>query len=243
MSVCSRCNSNNNTDIKFCNFCGARMRSSISFDVYGTLALKTDDRTSFHTDDEPVNNKLAYRYFIKGRQAFSGGDFTRATLMFQCALDANPSDLKVRSFLERAREMKMENSRTRFPKSVPSPMDTHIGDDVSIPVRNTQETEPVDMAPLLRHDFSVNRVFTGDLDLRDVSFEREPVKASESPVRKGTIIPIKAAAQRDESMWEVMPSSPSELLDGAPEEGYWNDIAATAAAIIGVIIFGLVLTL
>jgi hypothetical protein len=56
--------------------------------------------------DDVVNSKLAYRYFIKGRHAFSAGDLNRATLMFQCALDANPGDSKVKAFLRRAVELK-----------------------------------------------------------------------------------------------------------------------------------------
>ncbi|RLF63119.1 MAG: hypothetical protein DRN30_07015, partial [Thermoplasmata archaeon] len=43
--------------------------------------------------------------------------------------------------------------------------------------------------------------------------------------------------------WDTIPSSPAELLDSAPENGRFNDLIATLAALTGLLLFGFVLTM
>ena len=279
MSICSRCKSGNNQGIKYCNFCGARMISSVSFDCYGTSALAYDPAPqSFDEEVEPVSNKLAYRYFLKGRHAFSAGDLNRATLMFQCALDANPSDQKVKSFLKRAVDLKNSS-------------------DIS---------EPVDMSSMLRYDFSNHRPRIKTVSHLKVveSFQQvqsstkqrefgslpEPVKSvafQKSGALKSTVAHSSASTHINASThnsavahssastynsaavhnsaathinaavhnnaaadngaefdpWDTIPSSPAELLDSAPENGRFNDLIATLAALTGLLLFGFVLTM
>ena len=220
MSLCTRCKSNNNGDIKFCNFCGARMRASIAMDCYGeSVTYNYSMQAVPLMDEEPVNNKLSYRYFLKGRHAFSAGDLNRATLMFQCALDANPSDNKVRAFLKRAVDMKALSVDDRC--SIKGRSQTQ---SPGLSALVSSDSETIDMAPLLRHSF--------------------PKRANGH--EKGTLVRAEFGSPSEDTsvpLWETIPSSPAELLDNAPSGDKWNDFFASFAAIAGVIIFGLVLTM
>ncbi len=106
MKLCSRCRSDNNGDLKFCNYCGARLRTLVPYDCYGGAAPMFKPAQVVPASTEVTDAKLAYRYFLKGKHAFAAGDLDRATLMFQCALDANPADQQVKAFLLRVTEMK-----------------------------------------------------------------------------------------------------------------------------------------
>jgi len=218
------------------------MGSSMSMDCYGTSNISSYSAQAVpQLDDDPVNSKLAYRYFLKGHHAFSAGDLNRATLMFQCALDANPADQKVRSFLKRAVELKTLSAEdtkinrhrlhTQYPQSMLA----------------SQDSEPVDMAPLLRHNFPK----------RTNTYAEEKVPSSISKIDSSVpkigsdridnlVRPDFGSTSREDTalpLWENIPSSPAELLDSAPSNDKWNDILASVAAIIGVLVFGLVLTM
>ena len=106
MKLCSRCRSENNGDLKFCNYCGARIRTPLPYDSFGGAAPMHKPAQVVPISEEVTDAKLAYRYFLKGKHAFAAGDLDRATLMFQCALDANPADHQVKAFLLRVSEMK-----------------------------------------------------------------------------------------------------------------------------------------
>lgn len=288
MSVCSRCKSNNNGDIKFCNFCGARMISTMSMDCFEPSLSYHSAQAIPQLDEEPVNSKLSYRYFLKGRHAFSAGDLNRATLMFQCALDANPADSKIRAFLKRASELKTlssdESSGNRFRPHT-----------MSIDSLSTPTSETIDMAPLLKHQFPARTTsYKADIPLqndRDVNnlikgkFSALKDKSEVSGADRYLVSPMnnyqtptalsyevgasdkhqfpaaindqvksvgsyknsksKLSVVHDDSelLWETIPPSPAELLDSAPSSENWNDFLASVAAIAGVVLFGLVLTM
>jgi hypothetical protein len=223
-------------------------------------------------DDEPVNSKLAYRYFIKGRHAFSAGDLNRATLMFQCALDANPADSKIRAFLKRASELKAlsadDSDVNRFrPQTTTNdnPLSyVNFEDDLAtansisrldksssfeglFPSLISPASETIDMAPLLKHRFPERTTsYRNDNALVVNSGNKNIIKgnfSSSSDVFMNAKVETARIEGASTPLWETIPSSPAELLDSAPSGESWNDFLATFAAIGGVVLFGLVLTM
>ena len=82
------------------------LRTPLPYDAFGGPAPLHKPAQVVPISEEVTDAKLAYRYFLKGKHAFAAGDLDRATLMFQCALDANPADHQVKAFLLRVSEMK-----------------------------------------------------------------------------------------------------------------------------------------
>jgi len=103
--TCARCRSENFGDIKYCNFCGAQVRTPIPLDVYEGNPPLFGTAQAIPIPLDVVDPKLAYRYFLEGQKAFAVSDMPRAMEMFRRALDANPADETVKSFLRRAAEL------------------------------------------------------------------------------------------------------------------------------------------
>ncbi len=227
MKLCSRCRSDNNGDIKFCNFCGARMRTSVPCDSYeGSAPLyKTAQVVPMST--EVTDTKLAYRYFLKGKHAFAAGDLNRATLMFQCALDANPVDRTVKEFLQRVTEYK--NRAGNCPPNLAAKRQRQYDlNAVKQSAKLTKERTESSVRPTL------------SLLPQPKTEPQIEKKIEVKPVLR--VLP-EAEALEGFSTTTELAISPSEYIDSAPGSEAWKDVFASVLVVFGLGLFGWVLLL
>ena len=234
MKLCSRCRSENNGDLKFCNFCGARMRSPLPFDAFDGPAPMGFVSQAVPISSEINDGKLAYRYFLKGKQAFNSGDLDRAKLMFQCALDAKPEDTQVKAFLARVAEAKRKTKEKKSSFSSSSLF--------TKPSPSAESAKPSPSAESAKPSPFVQRVNTapknGPAKL-SIIHSMSSAAPAQAVLKESAKDSSSEPVANDGAM--TPPTSPAESLDYAPESEFWQDFLATGLVIFGLAVFAWVL--
>jgi len=251
VKLCSRCRSENNGDVKFCNFCGARLRAPARFDCFEGPAPVGRSAQVVPVEVEVTDTKLAYRYFLKGKHAFAAGEIERAVLMFQCALDANPADEQVKAFLRRAAAKQRQGTAGEPEPPLQAPRTPQYGlSSVALEGAPPSRQEPVlafeqardlveaakpSVEPPLAPAAPKLRVIRPVRPAAVVAVNPEPLAIVDGPPVAPKAEPVSALPAI------VPPPSPASYLDEAPDSELWKDVLASALVICGLALFGWVL--